>query len=260
MTIEGIIRDCETYWQEVGLPHATARDMASELEMHLREAANDGRSPGEVVGTDVAAFAKAWAAEQRSDVASPLPSWKQIQRRAGHKEPTKAYVWAIAGAIVAIAVTAVLTTGEESTVDNEVWRWVWTIFALVMAIGEIFTAAFFLLPFAVGGAFAAAAAWMGLGVTVQWVAFFATTIASMLYLRRYIRIQQADEGLKVGPVRYIGMRATVLEEIDMAANTGRIRVESEEWRAIVDGDEVVPAGTTVEVAELRGTRLVVVVP
>ena len=140
--------------------------------------------------------------------------------------------------------------------DNELWRWVWTGVALVMGMGEIVTAGFFLLPFAVGGALAAAAAWIGLGGAVQWVLFFAGTGASMWAVRVFMRKQDDEQSLLIGPARYVGLQAVVLEEVDMTANTGLIRVESEEWRAITDG-AAIPEGASVEVVELRGNRLVV---
>lgn len=140
--------------------------------------------------------------------------------------------------------------------DNELWRWVWTGVALVMGLGEIVSAGFFLLPFAIGGGLAAVAAWIGLHGTVQWVLFFGGTSVAFLFVRRFMRAQDEEQGLLIGPARYIGMKAVVLEKVDMSANTGLIRVDTEEWRAITNGDPI-PRGATVEVVELRGNRLVV---
>ncbi|MYB45778.1 MAG: NfeD family protein [Acidimicrobiia bacterium] len=140
--------------------------------------------------------------------------------------------------------------------DNEVWRWVWTGLALLMGLGEIVTAGFFLLPFAIGAGLAAVAAWVGAADIVQWLLFFVGTGLSFLYVRRFMRAQDEDGGLVVGPGRYVGMEALVLETIDTDANTGLIRVEAEEWRAVTDG-EPIDQGRKVEVAALRGTRLVV---
>ena len=140
--------------------------------------------------------------------------------------------------------------------DNELWRWIWTGVALVMGMGEIVTAGFFLLPFAVGGALAAAAAWIGLGGGVQWVIFFAGTGAAMWAVRVFMRRQDDEQSLLIGPARYVGLQAVVLETVDMSANTGLIRVESEEWRAITDGPAI-SEGASVEVVELRGNRLLV---
>lgn len=140
--------------------------------------------------------------------------------------------------------------------DNEIMRWVWTGLALVMGLGEIITAGFFLLPFAVGAGLAAGAAWFNFPDAVQWVLFFVGTAGAMLYVHRFMRAQDEDAGLVIGPARYVGMRAVVLETVDTGSNTGRIRVEAEEWRAITDGDPI-PEGASVEVVALQGTRLVV---
>ena len=56
--------------------------------------------------------------------------------------------------------------------ENETWRWLWTGLAVVMGIGEIFTAGFFLLPFAIGAAAAAILAWLGVALLPQWLVFF----------------------------------------------------------------------------------------
>ena len=150
----------------------------------------------------------------------------------------------------------VLTWRLETMMDNEVWRWVWTGLALLMGLGEIVTAGFFLLPFAIGAGLAALAAWTGLSDVVQWLLFFVGTGLSFLYVRRFMRAQDEEGGLVVGPGRYVGMEALVLQTIDTGANTGLIRVEAEEWRAVTDG-EPIDEGRRVEVVDLRGTRLVV---
>jgi len=140
--------------------------------------------------------------------------------------------------------------------DIELWRWIWTIFAVLMLIGETISLGFFLLPFGVGGALAAVAAWIGWNLAVQWLLFFVGTGAAFLVVRRYISRQDEDDGLLIGPERYVGERGLILETVDMDANTGLVRVQADEWRAITDG-EPIPEGAEVEVAEVRGTRLVV---
>ncbi|HKZ29315.1 MAG TPA: NfeD family protein [Acidimicrobiia bacterium] len=140
--------------------------------------------------------------------------------------------------------------------DNEIWRWLWTGLAVVLAVGEIFTAGFFLLPFAVGGATAAILAWVDVPVGWQWVAFFVVSIGTLLYLRRFIRKQDIADTKSIGANRYLNMQAIVLEQVDPVSGAGRVRVESEEWRATSDGDIIEP-GTPVTITEVRGTRLVV---
>jgi len=140
--------------------------------------------------------------------------------------------------------------------DNEFWRWVWTGLALIMGVGEIITAGFFLLPFAVGAGLAALAAWIGMADMVQWLLFFVGTGVSFLYVRRFIRGQDQSQSLIVGPKRYVGGTGLVTETIDSDLNTGLIRIEAEEWRAITDGNPI-SEGSRIKVVDLRGTRLVV---
>ena len=125
-----------------------------------------------------------------------------------------------------------------------------------MGLGEIVSAGFFLLPFAIGGGLAAIAAWIGLNGAVQWVLFFGGTGVAFLFVRRFMRSQDQEQGLLIGPARYVGKEALVIEAVDMSSNTGLIRVEAEEWRAITDGGPI-PKGATVEVVALRGNRLLV---
>ncbi len=136
------------------------------------------------------------------------------------------------------------------------WRWVWVVLALVMGLGEIFTAGFFLLPFAIGGVLAAAAAWLDLHGAVQWLFFFGGTGASMLVLRRFMGRQDSPDDLPVGAYRYIGMEARVIEDIDLVENTGRVRVLSDEWRAVTDTGPV-EEGSLVRVTAIQGTKLLV---
>lgn len=140
--------------------------------------------------------------------------------------------------------------------DNELWRWVWVAVAMVMGIGEIFTAGFFLLPFALGAVLAAAAAWLDFHGAVQWLLFFGGTAVSMLVLRRFMGHQDRPDDLPVGANRYIGMQARVVQVIDTVNNTGRVRVESDEWRAVCTSGRI-EEGSLVQVSALQGTKLMV---
>lgn len=258
--VDRIVRDCARYWTQTDVPRRAADEMRFELESHLREAQSEGRDLEEVVGPDLAEFAEEWASEARGSGGRSFPSWEDVKRGGRHAETrstARIAVLLYGTAFAAIVIAVVLTSGEGGNVeDNEVWRWIWTGLALFMGIGEIFTAGFFLLPFAVGGVAAAVLAWLGVHILVQWVAFLLISIASLFYLQRFIRRQDSLEQPRVGANRYVGARAIVLDDIDPVTNVGRVRVETEEWRATTDG-ELIPSGTTVTVTGVRGARLVV---
>jgi membrane protein implicated in regulation of membrane protease activity len=61
----------------------------------------------------------------------------------------------------------------------------------------------------------------------------------------------------VGAKRYVDARGTVTETVDPFTGEGRIRVETEEWRATTDLDQVIEIGTPVIVLEVRGSRMVI---
>jgi inner membrane protein len=140
-------------------------------------------------------------------------------------------------------------------VDNEVWRWLWTVFAVVMAIGEIFTAGFFLLPFAIGAGVAAIMAWANAAVLAQWLVFFGVSVVSLAYMRRFIARQDEADQPKVGANRWVGEIGQVLEKIDPKTDGGMVRILQEQWRAMAD--QPIEEGSRVVVTEVRGTRLVV---
>ncbi len=61
----------------------------------------------------------------------------------------------------------------------------------------------------------------------------------------------------VGAKRYVDARGAVTEAIDRHTGVGRVRVETEQWRATTDLDGVIEVGTPVTVVDVRGARLVV---
>ena len=140
--------------------------------------------------------------------------------------------------------------------ENEVWRWLWTCSAVVFSLAEVFTAGFFLLPFAIGAAAAAVLAWVDVHILWQWLVFFVGSAVSFVYLRRFVRRLDDDEQPRVGAKRLIDAQGRVIERVDEDAQTGMVRIGGEEWRA--SAAESIEVDTRVMVTEIDGTRLVVV--
>lgn len=251
---EQVLDEIERYWLEAGLDSADVSEMKAELSQHLGEAIAHGRTVGDVVG-DRARFAEDWAMARRG---KPVAAWEDV--KSGKTRTRRASLRDLAlygiGSVALIAGAAVAGNGGGD-VDNEIWRWMWTIFAIVMGIGEIFTAGFFLLPFAIGGAAAAILAWVGVNVLAQWLVFFGVSIVALAYLRRYIDRQDEEVRPRVGANRWVGSEGIVLEEIDPDTARGMVRVDNEEWRATSASGAIIPPGSRIRVEDVSGARLVV---
>jgi membrane protein implicated in regulation of membrane protease activity len=237
-----IVTSCERYWREAGLSPGAISEMVSQLDHHLREAAAAGKPLDSVVGTDLRGFAEAWAAETQGK------NSRQVQASTAQRRSSRRELVLYGLGVVALVVAVGMSRGETS-VDNEIWRWLWTGLAVAMAIGEIFTAGFFLLPFAVGSAAAAVLAWTGVAVLPQWLVFFGVSLVAFVYR------QDQQSTPSVGANRWTNSRGVVLDAIEPLAGTGIVRIGGEEWRAT--SDQPIPAGTQVVVLEVSGSRLVV---
>lgn len=252
-----LVDDCARYWSESGVRRQTVAEMHLELTHHLNEAAADGRDPVAVVGADVAGFAEAWAAEHRP-AGTFTPTWEDVMSgKTARQRLQRRELWAFGLGIIAIVVAVAVAGKGTETVEQDIWRWLWTGLAVVMGIGEIFTAGFFLLPFAIGAGAAAVLAWVGASVLAQWLVFFGVSVVALAYLRRYIDRQDEGDQPRVGANRWIGSQGIVLEEIDPDTASGMVRVENEEWRATSLHGGSIPAGSRIAVRDVRGARLVV---
>jgi membrane protein implicated in regulation of membrane protease activity len=134
----------------------------------------------------------------------------------------------------------------------------WAIVAVGLAVGEIFTPGlFFLGPLALAAVVAAAVGAVGAGIAIQVIVFAGASLASLAVLRPLARAHlRLPPALRTGTAALVGARAVVLQRVDESG--GRIRIAGEEWsaRAYVP-DQVFEAGTSVEVAEIKGATALV---
>src|SRR5213075_952735 len=119
---------------------------------------------------------------------------------------------------------------------------IWSIVAVLLAVGEIFTPGlFFLGPVAVAGVVAAVVAAVGAGAVVQLLVFIAGALASLAVLRPIARAHlHMPAMLRTGTAALVGTQATVLQRVD--ADGGRVRIGGEEWtaRPYMDGQVFEP--------------------
>ncbi len=252
-----VLEACERFWQKTHVPRRAIEEMTVELSSHLAEAEADGRTIESVIGDDLPVFAEAWAAERRPRHRTNVLSWDEVHNGpagGARRVFTLMNLVVFATTVMVAWAIALFADRGEPNVDNELWRWIWVGLAGVMGFGEILTAGFFLLPFAVGAAAAAILAWLGVSVAIQWAVFLIVSVASLFYLRRFVPTEEDIQ--PIGANRMLHQRGLVVETIDRLQATGKVRVEREEWRATTDG-EPIAEGTEVVVRGITGTRLIV---
>jgi membrane protein implicated in regulation of membrane protease activity len=135
----------------------------------------------------------------------------------------------------------------------------WLIAAAVFGIGEMLTTSFFLAPFAVGAAIAAAAGALGAGSPVTWILFVAVSLLTLSIARPIARShRRMPAQIRTGTAALIGKHAVVLERIENYEGVGFVRIDGEVWtaRALHD-DEVIERGTRVEVVDIKGATALV---
>jgi membrane protein implicated in regulation of membrane protease activity len=254
-SVERVVAECERYWRSTGVPAAAVEEMNVELTSHLNEARAEGKTVQDVVGPDLAAFAEEWAAEHRPPRSTKAPTPPKTTRTQGG---TNRWMWITIGLAVLAFAALVVVIPKEDTVDAENWQWIWVVAAVILAIGELLTAGFFLLPFAVGAAAAAILAFAGASPVWQLLAFTIISVGFLVLLQRYARRREDDDvPARAGADRYHGRTALVVEPVYRLTGAGQVRMETEDWRATTDSDDEIPAGVEVRVIEVRGTRLVV---
>jgi len=97
---------------------------------------------------------------------------------------------------------------------------------------------------------------LSVSVPVQIITFVVVSVLSLWLLQRFAKKDIRGKLLHVGAARYIGASAVVMESVTRL-ESGRVKMGTEDWRAITDGDIEIPTGAEVRVVEVRGARLVV---
>ena len=140
--------------------------------------------------------------------------------------------------------------------EFELW-WIWVIIGVIFIIGEIFTAGFFLIWFGIAAIIAGIIAFFELSVVWQGVAFVIISAILLAGTRRLAERYTKKQPPGIGADRLIGKVGVALEEIDNDKNTGRVRIDEEQWRAESLEGNVITKDSKIQVMKLEGTRVVV---
>lgn len=136
---------------------------------------------------------------------------------------------------------------------------VWLIAGLVLLIAEIFTTGFAVGVFGIACFAAAIGAAFGLSFEVQLLCFGIASGTIALAIRPLVLrcFASSEVGSSTNVDALIGRSGFVTEEIDPKANTGRLKLAGEEWKAASFDETAIEAGSGVIVRRVEGCTLFV---
>lgn len=136
----------------------------------------------------------------------------------------------------------------------------WLIISVLLVIIEIVTAGFGIVCFAVGTLLGALVAYVGYDFDWQMIAFGAGTLLAFAFIRplalKYLT--KKHQYVPMNAQAVVGMVGVVTQEINPANHTGRVAVNGDDWKAVVETNEVIPVGTNVTVIKQDSLVLTVV--
>ena len=133
----------------------------------------------------------------------------------------------------------------------------WLIAAAALSIAEYLTLTLAFGLLAAAALVAAIVAGIGGSLLAQVLAFAITGAVGLLIVRPIARRQLTHTPLvREGSYALIGKRAAVVEEV--TGTQGLVKLSGEVWSArALDEDQVIPAGTLVDVMEIEGATAIV---
>ncbi|NCT89882.1 NfeD family protein [Cellulomonas sp. APG4] len=137
------------------------------------------------------------------------------------------------------------------------WLW-WLVAAIVLGVIEVLTLDLVLLMFAVGATAAIVANVAGASVTVQVLAFAATSLVMLVGLRPYLlrNLRRRTPLVETNAAGLVGRAALTLSEV--TARGGLVKLAGEEWSArTTPGAAAIPADVEARVLRIDGATAVV---
>lgn len=134
---------------------------------------------------------------------------------------------------------------------------IWILLMIAAILVEAATFTLVSIWFAVGALAAVIAAVCGASVMVQIIVFLIVSVGAMIVTRPFLKKFMPNKYIPTNGELDIGKNAIVIEKIDAAAGTGRVRVEGVDWGAKTADGSVIDEGVTVVIKEKGAAFLTV---
>jgi membrane protein implicated in regulation of membrane protease activity len=134
----------------------------------------------------------------------------------------------------------------------------WSLAAVLLIIVEILSAGFVLGSFGVAAFITAIVAYIGFPIEFQLIVFIASSLVIFFTLRPIaIKYLAPKKKIETNVHRLIGKKAVVIETIDNFRQTGRVKIDGDDWRARTESQEVIPIGREVIIKAVDSATLIV---
>ncbi len=138
-------------------------------------------------------------------------------------------------------------------IQDHLWLFIWGVIFIGTVIAELETMQLICIWFSAGSLAAFFAAVFNMPPLGQTIVFVAVSILLLLVTKPLLKKFKVDKVIPTNIDAEVGKDANVTEEINPAANTGRVRIGGVNWRARTKDGSVIPTGTIVKVTEISGT-------
>jgi membrane protein implicated in regulation of membrane protease activity len=140
----------------------------------------------------------------------------------------------------------------------EGWH-VWVVAAIVLLVAEILAPGFLLASFAIACFGSGLVSFLGLGAKAQILTFSIVSLIFFFAVRPFVvkNFYSRSTKSRTNTDALVGKIALVTEKIEPGQNSGRVKVEGEDWSGISSGENPIEAGSKVTVISVDGARLLV---
>lgn len=136
------------------------------------------------------------------------------------------------------------------------WQ-IWLIIAGLFFIGEIITVGFLVFWFGVGAIVAMIVSLFTSNIIIQTAAFVISSTILLFVTKPFVKKFVDIKPTNTNVFSIIGKKALVIKEINSVHSSGQIKINGEVWSAETENDEIIPAGSEVEIMRIKGVKAIV---
>lgn len=133
----------------------------------------------------------------------------------------------------------------------------WAVLFVLLVIAEFASMQLVSIWFAVGALGAFFAAMAGLEFIGQLSIFVLASLLLLVMTRPLLKKLTVKTVVPMNADKEIGSSAVIIEEVNAAVGTGRVRLNGVDWMAVSDDGAVLPVNTVVTVQQVQGAKLIV---